>query len=148
MALFNRFVLVFMGALFSSCTDRLGETKEGESPVFQEAVLESWGYLTTGIVGDMHEIRSLKNFGSAEERFYARFSLRVYRFKTESDAEEKLLKLKAVRSQGGLGRFKDYREFVKNEAEIYVVRPTSNYTRLEHLPDLLAKIRVHLAGLE
>jgi len=112
--------------------------------VFPESVLNSWGYKTTDITKHYHSIRSFKNYGDANEAFYARFGLSVLSFYSEAAATKAKTKFDSERQSTALGRDKDYGRYIQKGRALYVVDATSNYTRLEHQPALMKKIEAHL----
>lgn len=128
-----------------------GTNTSGQNHVFPEDLLLSWGYKTSSIDELGHEIRSLRNYGSSEEAFYARFDLAVASFASPAEAASEIEKLESERNSlqrrdEGYMREKDYRQFLQRGAMIYTVTPTSNYTRLDHLPLLLSRIKEHFAA--
>ena len=112
--------------------------------VFPESELNSWGYKTSEIAKNDHSIRSIKNYGDADQAFYARFSLAILSFDSKAAATKEKAKLDSERESTVLGRDKDYRRFIQKGDVLYVIDATSNYTRLEHQPALIKKIEAHL----
>ncbi|HEX2751380.1 MAG TPA: hypothetical protein VHM91_25445, partial [Verrucomicrobiales bacterium] len=64
--------------------------------VFSEAVLNSWGYITTEVAGEYHAIRSKKNYGRANEAFYARYTLAKARFENHVDASTEKSRIESL----------------------------------------------------
>jgi len=112
--------------------------------VFPESLLKDWGYQTSGITKNTHSIRSIKNYGDANEAFYARFALTILSFDSEAAAAKEKAKLDSERESTVLGRDKDYRRYIQKGTALYVIDAISNYTRLDHQPALMKKIEAHL----
>src|SRR5688572_23761075 len=96
--------------------------------VFPEDLLLSWGYKTSSVDKWGHHIRSLKNYSSSGEVFYARFGLAVASFGSPAEAASEKERLERERDSSPM-KEKDYRQFLQQGAMIYTVDPISNYTR-------------------
>ena len=117
-------------------------TNRAPQMVFSENLLQTWGY-TTSLIDDYgHHVRSVKNYGSKDEAFFARFTLTASEFGSEAEAASKMQLIQ--KEAGDPIMTKDYRQVIQDETRLIVVAPTSNYTRLEHQPKLLAEIKKHL----
>ena len=64
--------------------------------VFSEDTLDRWGYITTEIANEYHAIRSKRNYGNADEAFYARFHLEKAEFGNASAASETKDRIEAL----------------------------------------------------
>ena len=109
--------------------------------VFPEEELAKWGYKTTEVAEGRHAIRSLKNHGDEDLAFYARFNLSILTFESagRAAAEKKRIECGPEPEQD-----KDYRRFVQKGRVLYVIRATSNSTRLGHQPALVKQVESYL----
>jgi hypothetical protein len=112
------------------------------SRIFSEELLRTWGYTTSSIDAYSHNIRSIKNYSSTNEVFYARFSLSTAKFASEASATKQMHRIQIA--AGDQSMTKDYRQVLQHGRTLYFVDPTSNYTRLDHQPHLMALIRRYL----
>ena len=109
--------------------------------VFSEQLLNQWGYETVDFVYG-HYIKSIKNYGSDTEKFYARFHLDKKSFASKNKAQEYLESSQKEVESDPLG--KNYTRFILYENSVYSISATSNYTYLEHQPKLTKIIREHI----
>lgn len=110
--------------------------------VFSEELLQTWGYTTSSVDHNGHHIRSIKNYGNKHETFYARFILIATKLRSEYEAISQMKHIK--KESGDPMKTKDYRQVIQDGCRLITVASTSNYTRLEHQPKLLALIQTHL----
>lgn len=132
-----------IGSILLACVQLAGAQR-----VFPEDQLQKWGYKSTEVAEGRHAIRSLENHGDPEEAFYARFILRVLPFASAAEAAAAKEKADAARESTVLGKDKDYRRYLQQGKVLYVIDATSNYTRLEHQPKLMAQVKAYLASGE
>ena len=111
--------------------------------VFSEDTLNRWGYITTEIANKYHAIRSKKNYGDANEAFYARFHLEEAEFGNASAASETKDRIEALLKSDVV--FKDYTQIIQQGNTLYSICATSNYTFLSHQPALIDAARSYLA---
>jgi len=138
----TRCLLSFLSVLLIGCHC------ESEKPLFPEKTLTSWGYETTELTEEFHLIRSIKNYGNAEEAFYARFHLSVRDFENPSAAMAEKEKFEAALKAIGPDLTKDYRQYLQSSSKLYVIDPISNWTRMSHQADLMKKIETYLRAKE
>jgi hypothetical protein len=110
--------------------------------VFAEAVLNSWGYITTEVTDKHHAIRSKKNYGRANEAFYMRYSLAKARFESQDDASTEKNRIESLlKTDAG---FKNYTQIIQQGNMLYSVCASSNFTFLEDQPKLMGAARSYL----
>ncbi len=112
--------------------------------VFPEDVLNEWGYFTTKLSDENHQIRSEKNYGDSSEAFYARFEIVKACFASADEARFEKERIEEV-LRTAAGGFKNYTVIVQDKEVLYSINPSGNYVYLEHQPELLRLIVAYLA---
>ena len=135
---------ILAGSLCLASVVAVWWTNRAPQRVFSESMLQTWGYTTSSIDDHGHHVRSVKNYGSKDEAFFARFTLKVSETGSEAEAASEMQRIQ--KEAGEHISMKDYRQVIQDRSRLIVVTPTSNYTRLEHQPKLLAEIRKHLGA--
>ena len=118
------------------------QNRVSDERVFSENLLKSWGYETSHFEENAHRIKSIKNYGSAELRSYARFEIQKAVFPNEAEATSVKAKIEIVLQ--GKASFKNYTKILQARTTLYAVQAISNATRIEHQPHLVETIQAHL----
>jgi len=113
--------------------------------VVPEAVLNDWGYETSGFKY-AHSIKAIDPIPGSSPRFYPRFHLRKTCFPAQAGAASHKSTIEAEIAANEAVRFKDSREVIVAGVCAYEVAAQGTYNFLEHQPSFMRRMEEFLCS--